>query len=135
MSKVITIPFAHKIVTNGDGLWSDKQKEVKLLSIEIAFYNYDGENISSLDFDPAGQCGSANIEFDTSTWDVNTDGLIYTDSVIDDINKLLAEQLGYSNTEKVLHWSEQGMQGDDYLNFDVNLNAAIWALLASTPSK
>lgn len=133
MSKTITIPFQHSIVTNGDGLWSDKQKEVKLLSIEIAFYN--DEDVNSLDFDPAGQSGSANIEFDTETWDVDTDGLIYTDSVIEKINELLAEQLGYSNTEEVLHWSEQGMQGDDYLSFDVNLNATIWALLVSAPSE
>ena len=133
--KVITIPFAHTIVTCGDGLWSDKQKEVRLKSIEIAFYNDEDEDVNSLDFDPNGQCGSANIEFDTSTWCVDTDGLIYTDSIIEEINELLAEQLGYSDTEEVLEWSEQGMQGDDYLSFDVNLNAAIWALLVSAPSE
>lgn len=134
MSKVITIPFAHTIVTKGDGLWSNKQKEVRLKSIEIAFYN--DEDVNSLDFNPDGQCGSANIEFDTSTWDVDTDGLIYTDSVINEINKLLAEQLGFEQAEHgPLFWSEQGMQGDDYLSFDVNLNAAIWALLINAPSE
>ena len=60
--------------------------------------------------------GELCVYFNTADWDVNTDGLIYTDSAfIEDLrNFLITQQLSDD-----CDYSEQGMQGDNYVSLDV----------------
>ena len=89
--------------TVGDGYWSNVAKPVLITDMKLAYENDEG------DF------GELRVYFDTSTWDVEHDGLIYTDSgFYADLQKFIKEQ----GLVVDLCYSEQGMQGDDYVSFD-----------------
>lgn len=91
--------------TNGQGFWSQEARAVKVTGLSVPYVN------DERDF------GELRVYFDTNTWDVNTDGLIYTDRQFElelreflNSQGLVGEDVGYS---------EQGMQGDDYVSCDV----------------
>lgn len=86
----------------GTGYWSDRPARVTVTNIE---------------FKPTGRVGLLNVYFDTKDWLVERDGLIYTDPLfLHELKHLLVGQLGLSSD---IGYSEQGMQGDDYVNLDV----------------
>jgi hypothetical protein len=93
-----------RLSTNGRGYWSNKAKTVTVTGLDLAYVNEEG------DF------GELRVYFDTDAWDVDTDGLIYTDKqFISDLKTLLARlELGTD-----VSYSEQGMQGDNYVSLDV----------------
>jgi len=91
------------IPTNGTGYWSDVVKEVKVIKL-------------ALDFDEPN-FGELRVYFDPNTWNNEHDGLIYTDELfIDDLRGVL-DVTGFDDSD--VSYSEQGMQGDDYVSFDV----------------
>ena len=97
------------LITNGCGFWSKSVKEVTITGIELDMDAWDPE-----DGDPP--FGELRVHFDTSTWDVNVDGLIYTDDHwLADLKDYLT-RAGY-NVEDV-DYSEYGMQGDRYVSLD-----------------
>ena len=99
------IEAATVLRTAGNGYWSNKAKAV---GIEGFVLNYINEE---KDF------GELCVFFNTATWNVNKDGLIYTDSLFKkQLCKWLTE-LGYNS--KDVSYSEQGMQGDNYVSLDV----------------
>ena len=91
--------------TAGDGYWSDVAKCVTITGIGLGYINEDE------DF------GELVVKFNTDTWDVDNDGLIYTDGqFMRELRDLLTlMELDASDVE----YSEQGMQGDDYVSCDV----------------
>jgi len=93
-----------KITTSGDGFWSKVSKTVTVTKIE---------------FDPEDEFQSVNIFFDTSTWDVKQDGLIYTDIGFE----AAVTAFLYTNWPGVdwsrLRYTEQGMQGRDYVSMEL----------------
>ena len=90
--------------TKGDGYWSNVAKAVEVVDMRVAYVNDD------YDF------GELRVYFNTDTWNVNTDGLIYTDSLFKiDLMKFVKEQ----GLVVDLCYSEQGMQGDNYVSLDV----------------
>ena len=93
-----------RLSTNGHGYWSNVAKTVTVTGLDLAYENDEG------DF------GELHVYFDTDTWNVDTDGLIYTDKqFISDLKTLLARlELGTD-----VSYSEQGMQGDNYVSLDV----------------
>ena len=91
--------------TAGDGYWSNKAKAVEITHLQLAYTN------DELDF------GELRVRFNAKTWDVNKDGLIYTDSVFLDELCALLTQLGFDASD--VSYSEQGMQGDTYVSCDV----------------
>jgi hypothetical protein len=95
-----------KVVFNtaGDGYWSNVAKPVEIVDMRINYVN-DEQNFGEL-------C----VYFDTDTWNVNTDGLIYTDSQFKIDLMAFIKQHGLVVD---LSYSEQGMQGDDYVSLDV----------------
>jgi hypothetical protein len=91
--------------TAGDGYWSNKSKTVRVTGLAVTYENDEG------DF------GELCAYFDTKTWSVKRDGLIYTDSqFLDDLRATLAS-MGLAAGD--VDYSEQGMQGDDYVSLDV----------------
>ena len=91
--------------TIGDGYWNTIAKAVKIERLQLSYTN------DQLSF------GELRIHFDTATWDTNTDGLIYTDSLfLDELCALLTD-LGFDVSD--VGYSEQGMQGDNYVSLDV----------------
>jgi hypothetical protein len=90
--------------TAGDGYWSEVSKAVRVTGIDLGYVADDK------DF------GELCVYFNTDDWDVREDGLIYTDSnFLAELNAFLAAQ-GLAEAD----YSEQGMQGDDYVSLDVD---------------
>lgn len=90
--------------TSGDGYWSNVAKTVEVVDMALGYVAEDK------DF------GELRVYFNTDTWNVDTDGLIYTDTQFKiDLQEFITEH------ELVvdLCYSEQGMQGDDYVSLDV----------------
>jgi hypothetical protein len=91
--------------TTGDGYWSNVAKQVLITDMRVTYVN------DERDF------GELRVYFDRSTWDVNEDGLIYTDrGFMTDLRNFLAVQ-GLDNLD--VDYSEQGMQGDNYVSLDI----------------
>jgi hypothetical protein len=91
-----------------NGLWSSAAKAVQVLRVELAYCNDEG------DF------GELRAYFNTSTWDCNEDGLIYTDGIWLNEFRALMRSLGFTRTAvNDITYSEQGMQGDNYVSMDV----------------
>ena len=97
--------------TAGDGYWSNTAKSVEIVDMQIAYVADDK------DF------GELRVYFNTADWDVNEDGLIYTDKeFLHELNVFLVEQ-GLCPVD----YSEQGMQGDNYVSLDVEEEfIALW---------
>jgi len=90
--------------TKGDGYWSRARKAVEIVDMQLGYIS------DELDF------GELRIYFNTETWDTRKDGLIYTDGqFFEDVTNFLVEhELGLD-----VSYSEQGMQGNDYVSCDV----------------
>ena len=91
--------------TSGDGYWSDVAKEVDIEDMRIAYVSDEG------DF------GELRVYFDTSDWKVERDGLIYTDKLF--LQQLRSFLNSYGLEGDDVDYSEQGMQGDDFVSLDV----------------
>ena len=90
--------------TRGDGYWSNVSKPVRITDMQLGYIS------DELDF------GELRVYFDTKTWNVDEDGLIYTDSQFKQDLMQFVKQHGLVVD---LCYSEQGMQGDDYVSLDV----------------
>lgn len=95
-----------KVIFNtvGDGYWSNVAKAVEITDMRLGYIS------DELDF------GELRVYFNTDTWDVNKDGLIYTDSLF---KQCLMQFITEHGLVVDLCYSEQGMQGDDYVSLDV----------------
>ena len=91
--------------TCGDGYWSNVAKPVQVTDMRLAYVN-DEKTF-----------GELRVYFNTKFWDVNVDGLIYTDSnFLDELQAFLNK---HSLAGADVSYSEQGMQGDNYVSLDV----------------
>lgn len=90
--------------TSGDGYWSKAIRNVRITDMRLGYVSEDK------DF------GELCVFFNTEDWDVNKVGLIYTDAGFkQDLQAFITEH----GLVVDLCYSEQGMQGDDYVSFDV----------------
>jgi hypothetical protein len=88
--------------TAGNGLWSRTAKSVEIVDMRLGYVDEDK------DF------GELCVFFNTDTWDVTKDGLIYTDKLFEaELNAFLA-----THGLPAVSYSEQGMQGEDYVSLD-----------------
>ena len=99
------IKFGTTLHTNGTGYWSSVAKEVKCSHIGLPYVSEDQ------DF------GELRVYFDLNSWNPDNDGLIYTDKMF--INELRSKlnEIGFAGND--VDYSEQGMQGDNYVSLDV----------------
>ena len=90
--------------TNGKGYWSRTAKAVRITDMRLGYVS------DEKDF------GELCVYFNTQDWDVTKHGLIYTDNQFkEELNAFLVAQ-GLCAVE----YSEQGMQGDNYVSLDVD---------------
>ena len=93
------------------GLWSDVAKGVRITDMKIGYIDDDFESGKHPTF------GELRVYFDTETWDVSEDGLIYTDrGFLKELREFL-DAHGLQGGD--VDYSEQGMQGDDYVSCDI----------------
>lgn len=104
--------------TTGDGCWSGANKAVEIVDISIGYMS------SNQDW------GEMRVYFN-DTWDVCEDGLIYTDSQFEYELRKLLQTAGFTKAESNdVFYSEQGMQGEDYVSLDMDKKAcAAWKRL------
>ena len=62
----------------------------------------------------------ARFYFDSKLWDVDKHGLIYTDETFMDALHARLRARGWQQPENCISYSESGMQGDNYVDFDVS---------------
>lgn len=94
--------------TGGSGCWSNTAKGVDITKIELHYCT------AERDF------GELSVYFTLDSWNNEKLGLIYSDQLF--IQELVAylQIIGFSETEaNDIYYSEQGMQGDDYVSCDV----------------
>jgi hypothetical protein len=91
--------------TVGDGYWSNRAAAVAVTHMNIAYLSDDNE------------FGELRVYFTPKSWSVNKDGLIYTDSQWENELTTLLNDLGYAGRD--VSYSEQGMQGENYVSLDV----------------
>jgi hypothetical protein len=100
--RITTMNFDYIILTGGQGGWSKLAKEVHVIDVSI-------ENRYEL-----------RVYFDTTTWNVKTDGLIYGDQKFLDGVCINFSLNGFSDVAiDSIDYSEQDMQGDDYVSMDI----------------
>lgn len=94
--------------TNGEGYWTRFEQTVTVVRVNIAYVSDEG------DF------GELRAYFDTKTWNVDEAGLIYSDPRWIDEFRGLMRSLGFTRTAcEDITYSEQGMQGSNYVSMDV----------------
>ena len=94
--------------TSGDGLWSPCKATVKITRVYLAYVS------------DVHEFGELRAEFDLNTWSTDKEGLIYTDSAWIEEFRSLMRSLGFTR-EAVdnINYSEQGMQGRNFVSMDV----------------
>lgn len=97
--------------TSGRGFWSGSKKGVPITDMTLGFISdeFDNENIPDY--------GELRVYFNTAKWNTNEDGLIYTDQKF---MKELRDFLKTHHLAGTVHYTEQGMQGDNYVSCGVD---------------
>lgn len=98
--------------TSGSGLWSSEVRAVRVVDMQIGYIEDEFDDGGCPDF------GELRVYFDTKTWDTYDDGLIYTDDgFLHDLSKFL---VSHGLPGEDVSYSEQGMQGGDYVSLVVS---------------
>ena len=95
--------------TEGKGYWSRVAKDVKIIKLDLNTYEGHDDRFE------------LRAYFSKKTWNVEKHGLIYTDKLwLTTFKKSLVDS-GFSKKGlNAVDYSEQGMQGDDYVSMDVS---------------
>jgi hypothetical protein len=98
--------------TDGSGLWSDEKRKVLINKFEVTgvFRSIPGKKLG----------GSLLAHFKAKDWNTDKHGLIYTDkNWIKDFRSGL-EEMGFSKSAVMsINYSEQGRQGDFWVDLDI----------------
>ena len=94
--------------TDGSGYWTELAKTVRINRVELAYV------------DDEDSFGELRAYFDKKEWDVDNDGLIYSDRGWMASFLSCMATLGFSvQALSDINYSEQGMQGDNFVSMDV----------------
>lgn len=100
--------------TDGTGLWSRAVQAVVVTGIDCVVSKYDDEDEQRL-------YGELRVVFDTASWLTDELGLIYTDKLfLKELREFLQSRGFTAEAADQVEYSEQGMQGDDYVSLDVD---------------
>lgn len=105
MNRLKKVPFVADIRTDGQGWWSEHVAQVRVTHLQVPYINDELDH------------GELCVYFDTSTWNIEQHGLIYTDDQWLRELRVALQDAGYDAGE--VCYSEQGMQGDNYVSLDV----------------
>ena len=99
-------PAIATLHTDGGGYWNVKAAPVRITELSLGYISPEDDE----DF------GELCVHFNTDDWRPDRDGLIYTDRLFaQELNAFLQSQ-GMDPSD--LGYSEQGMQGDNYVSLD-----------------
>jgi hypothetical protein len=98
--------------TDGKGLWSRQAKPVTVTGLNCIITKMEDED---------RLFGELTVGFDLASWDTDKDGLIYTDDqFLKELQTFLKSQGFTAVAADDVSYSEQGMQGEDYVSLDVS---------------
>lgn len=98
--------------TDGKGLWSRQAKPVIVTGLDCVISKMEDED---------NLFGELCVRFDLASWNTDKDGLIYTDDLfVKELHTFLISQGFTADAVKEVSYSEQGMQGDEYVSLDVS---------------
>ena len=101
------IKVCKTLKTNGKGFWTSVAKSVKITGLNL---RHDEEFV----------WGELQVMFSEKSWDVDRYGYIYTDDLfLKQLRKYLIS-IGLDSSD--VNYSEQGMQGDNYVSLDAGPN-------------
>lgn len=92
------------ISTSGNGFWSKAIRSVRVNRLEIAYVDEEGEH------------AELRAYFTKNSWNTLEHGLIYTDQRF--MREIRAQLTHIGLPGGGVDYTEQGMQGDDYVSFD-----------------
>jgi len=119
----ITMPLKTPMLcqTKGDGHWSGNTRTVATSKIEMEVGDIDASLYWCKVFLPVHM----KVYFPKKSWDTDKHGLIYTDSLwLKDFRKQFAKQFpSLAWVVKKIDYTEQGMQGDNYVSLEFTLNS------------
>jgi hypothetical protein len=99
--------------TNGRGYWSRKATAVDITKLDLQYITNERDFGELCVY-------FATDELGCNCWDVNTDGLIYTDKQFMQELRAYLQTIGFTEAEaNDVSYSEQGMQTDNYVSCDV----------------
>ena len=94
--------------TSGGGYWSNRAATIDITKLDLQYCTPDK------DF------GELCVYFSPASWNTSTDGLIYTDKLFLQTLRTYLQTIGFTEAEaNDVNYSEQGMQADNYVSFDV----------------
>jgi len=102
--QVYTLDQPLILETDGSGYWSNKKVKVPVLALHLRSYSY-GDKLY----------GELRVVYDTLVW-LRNYGLIYTDRQFKKELDLLLIEMNLDPQD--VSYSEQGMQGLDYVSLD-----------------
>lgn len=97
------------LYTDGSGYWSNTATGVRITDMVL-------DVGTEWDDEPGKYFGEFRVYFDTETWDTEKHGLIYTDGQFKRELRAFLDSHGLPGAD--VCYSEQGMQGDDYVSLD-----------------
>ena len=100
-----TRPAIATLHTDGGGYYSNVAKPVQVTEFGISYINREQ------DF------GELRVYFNTDSWRPDVDGLIYSDKRFKQELRAYLISLGLAGND--VDYSEQGMQGDNYVSCDI----------------
>ncbi len=102
--------------TNGRGLWSDVCKKVVHARANLSLWDTE---VGEFYFNKLKHA-ELRVYFTKKYWDVDKHGLIYTDPNWIKQARQCFVNMGFSkNSVKSIDYTENGMQGNDYVSLDV----------------
>ena len=109
---VKTINDVTATVDRDTGLWYERKDQPTVLTGKIGFQK---------SIDPECFGGSLKFHLNKDEWNVETEGLVYTDDRFEQDVKNVLKDNGFENCYD-LTYSEAGMQCNDYVDFDISLD-------------
>lgn len=100
--------------TDSRGLWSSSPRKVKLIEAKL-FCPYTEDEYEE------DALPDLRVRFYLNSWNPDKDGLIYTDpGWLKDFKKVLLAKGFSPKAVRGVEYSEQGMQGDNYVSLDIS---------------
>lgn len=99
-------PAIATLHTDGSGYWSSKAAPVRITELRLSYIDEEEDFVELC------------VHFNTDDWRPDRDGLIYTDHLFGEELITFLKSLGLGTD---VGYSEQGMQGDNYVSLDAGV--------------
>jgi hypothetical protein len=116
---VIVPNFKFTAHTAGNGLWSNEDRKIEHAKAYVSFFSKEERLQFKSGKMPDIRFAELRVYFPKRFWDVEKHGLIYTDRQwIKELRQNLTAMSFSPKAVKDVDYSEQGLQGENYVSLD-----------------